>query len=195
MQRFPIIRLPVVATRDTRCQRSLQLSYFSLGHVLMDSQEQHLIEAMNRDRRDEAAKIQYELYLDRARPESVERVLLRREREIAASYLDPLILARLEDEYVAFRIEHDTYFWDHRGCLDHLFRLFKVWLVSFAERRIHAMSQALRHVCGIEGGVDHKQLPLVIRTGVGLIGARDVKDKVLDFVRRYKGPSGNEPDV
>ena len=161
----------------------------------MDIQEQQLIDAIKQNPNGETAKVQYERYLDQARPEAVERQLLRLEREIAASYLDQAALTRLIDEYVAFRIQARNYLGDYHSLLEPLHRTFKVWLVSFAKSRMYAVRQALRFECKMNENVDLEHLPLVIESRLSPITARNVKESVLGFIQRYKGPTGNEPDV
>jgi len=161
----------------------------------MDSCEKNLIAAMELDHGDEAAKVHFEEFLATTRPQSIERHLLRLEREIAQSHTDQLALDGWVDEYIKFRTEHSNYFWDNRGGLQYLFRSFKVWLVSFAEARRFAVEQALRLIPGIDASVNLDDLPVVIQPNASPDGARSIKERVVDFIRRYKGPTGREPEV
>ncbi len=162
----------------------------------MDDRERDLIETILRDPGDEAARVRYEEYLDVARPDCVQRRLLRLQREIAHSYADQAVFNRLVDQYVEFRMEHGG-FWDWRGQEEFacLFRSFKVWLVSFAESRRFAVKQALRMVLELDETLDLGNLPVVVVPDASPEGARYNMEKVLDFIRRYKGPTGREPEV
>lgn len=148
---------------------------------------------MKRTPCDEEAKVRYEEFLAKARPDSIERGLLRRERELAESYKDQTAFDRLIDEYVVFRAKSMEYFWDNRGFLDYIFRSFKVWLVSFNESRRYAVEQAVKF--RFHKSVDLDNLPAVIVSSTGPDGANAAKDEFLDFIQRYKGPTGREPDV
>jgi hypothetical protein len=155
--------------------------------------EHPLVEAIRRNPDDESLKIAYEQYLEESNTNSIQRELLRREREIAESYLDQAKLDRLIDEYERFRTDNSYYFWDYRGTLDHLFRSFNVWLISFNPARRFAIEQALQVRSG-HNASDLNRLPIVVFRA-GPIDARESRDQIVSFVKRYRGPSGKEPEV
>jgi hypothetical protein len=159
----------------------------------MEEQERELIAEMQRDPRSEDAKNRYEQFLANSCPESIELQLLRRQRELANSYADQLQFDLLVDDYIAFQTEHSYYFWDRRGGLDYLQRSFKVWLVSFHESRRYAVELALKMV--LKTTVDLDKVPAVIVESTDPIGGRNAKEDITGFVRRYRGPSGSEPDL
>jgi len=159
----------------------------------MASQERELIAEMQRDPHSEDAKLRYEQFLSQSRPDDVELELLRRERELAESCSDPMKFDRLVDDYVEFRTEHSYYFWDRRGNLDYLYRSFKVWLVFVDDSRRFAVEMALKMVRDLT--IDLYMLPAVIVKETCPIGSRETKENILGFVRRYRGPTGREPEL
>ena len=159
----------------------------------MEAQERDLILEMQRDPRSEDAKVRYEQFLAQTRPDSVELELLRRERELAESCSDPIKFDRLVDDYTEFRIEHSYYFWDRRAGMDYLDRSFKVWLVSVQDSRRFAVEMALKMVLDLS--IDLDAVPAVIVEETSPIGSRETKENILGFVRRYKGPTGREPEL
>ncbi|MGI8978714.1 MAG: hypothetical protein ACR2FY_05780 [Pirellulaceae bacterium] len=159
----------------------------------MDAQERNLIAEMQRGPRSEDAKIRYEQFLADSCPDSVELQLLRRQRELANSYSDQFQFDQLVDDYVAFMTEHSYYFWDRRGGLDYLQRSFKVWLVSCHNSRRFALNLALKMVLDIT--LDLDKVPAVIVEKTDPISSREVKENIIGFVRRYRGPTGREPEL
>ena len=159
----------------------------------MASQERNLIAEMQRDPHSEDAKVRYEQFLAQFRPDSVDLELLRRQRELAESCSDPIKFDQLVDDYVEFRTEHDDYFWDNRGGLDYLDRSFKVWLVSVHDSRRFAVEMALKMVLDLT--IDLDMVPAIIVKETSPIGSRETKENILGFIRRYRGPSGREPEL
>jgi len=159
----------------------------------MDARERELLDAMLDDPRNEAAKVRYEQFLAEIRPDSIERELLQRQRELAESFADQALFDSLVNGYIAFRIANSTYFWDLRGNLDFLLRKFRVWLVSVKASRRFAVEQALRY--SLDKKIDLDHLPAVIVDATSPDEARSTKEKIVEFVRRYRGPTGNEPEL
>lgn len=159
----------------------------------MDARAEGLIAEMKRNPRDEGTKLRYEEFLAGNRPDSVERRLLTLERELGRICADQAAFIRLVDQYIEFRAEHSSFFWDHRGGLDYLFRKFRVWLTSFNETRRFAVEQALQLT--LHQSFDLDDLPVAIVSATAPDTARNTKDKIIEFIRRYKGPTGREPDV
>ncbi|MEL7498321.1 MAG: hypothetical protein AAFN77_11980 [Planctomycetota bacterium] len=157
-----------------------------------ESRERQLYDAMKRDSDDEQAKRQYEELLARACPDALELELLRRQRELACEFRNGSRFDQLVEEFVAFRSEHRSFFLDSRGFIDPMFRRFKLWLVDCASQRHFALSQAIK--LKLDKEVDFAHLPFELSHGdVGRM--RDRREGIIDFVRRYRGPAGNEPKL
>ena len=159
----------------------------------MDAQEQEHLDAIRRQPHDQEAKRCYEQYLAEHRPDSVEHELLARERAIAEHHRDEATLNRLVDEYLAFRTQHSNYFWDRRGDIESLQREFKLWLVSFHPRRLVAVQQAMKYELSLSLDIDN--LPQMLLSARNPVTVRATKEKLLGFIERYKGPTGEEPEV
>ena len=142
---------------------------------------------------DDSLRVELEQLFSTTEPNDVEHELLRRERQIA----EDLDLGRLIDEqineYIQFMIAQSGYFWDRRGNVNYLFRPFSLWLVYCEPSREYALDIALRNKNIQE--IDFQSLPIEIDRGNSPDCAYQLKNGIIDFVRRYRGPSGNEPDL
>jgi GAF domain-containing protein len=142
---------------------------------------------------DDRLRVQLEELLLDTEPDGVDIELLRRERHIAEALEAVQSISELIDEYKQFRITQSNYFWDLRGCSDHLFRPFSLWLVACVPDRLFALNVAIRNKLNRE--FDPACLPLEIARGLRPDAAYETMRGIFDFVRRYRGPTGNEPDL
>jgi len=142
---------------------------------------------------DDTLRIELEELLTETEPDGVDVELLRRERLIADMLDDGQSIDRQIHEYKQFRIAQAYYFWDMRGCVDHLFRPFSLWLVHCERSREFALNVALENK--LRRKLEITSLPIEIVRGKQPDAAFGIKTGILDFVRRYRGPSGHEPSL
>lgn len=140
---------------------------------------------------DDALRIELEELLCETEPDGVDIELLRRERCIANLLESGASIDRQIHEYKQFRIAQSHYFWDMRGCVNHLFRPFSLWLVHCDASREFALNIALENKLG--RNIDIKSIPTEIVRGKQPDAAFEIKTGIIEFVRRYRGPSGHEP--
>ena len=142
---------------------------------------------------DDRLRVLLEELLDDTEPDGVDIELLRRERRIAKALEQGESVSEVIHEYKQFRITQSNYFWDMRGCTDHLFRPFSLWLVACVPDRQFALNVAIQNKLHRE--FDSACLPVEIARGLHPDAAYETMHGILDFVRRYRGPSGTEPDL
>ena len=140
---------------------------------------------------DDRLRVQLEELLHDTEPDGVDIELLRRERNIAEALEHGQSISELIHEYKQFRITQSNYLWDMRGCVDHLFRPFSLWLVACVPGRMFALNVAMQNK--LHRGFDSASLPMEIARGLHPDAAHETMLGILDFVRRYRGPTGNEP--
>jgi hypothetical protein len=80
-----------------------------------------------------------------------------------------------------------------RGCVDHLFRPFSLWLVACVPDRLFALNVAIQNK--LHRTIELTPLPVEISRGLHPDAAYETMRGILDFVRRYRGPTGKEPDL
>ncbi|QDU54836.1 hypothetical protein [Aeoliella mucimassa] len=80
-----------------------------------------------------------------------------------------------------------------RGSVDHLFRHFSLWLVTCAADRRFALSVAIEKK--LHRTIDLASMPVEIARELRADTVCDMMHGILDFVRRYRGPSGKEPEL
>jgi hypothetical protein len=142
---------------------------------------------------DDKLRIELEQRLADTEPGGIDSELLRRERMIADALDRGESIDGQIQEYKQFRITQSNYFWDMRGCLNHLFRPFSLWLVHCNPSRAFALNVALENK--LHKKVDIHCLPVEILRGKQPDAAYEIKNGIIDFVRRYRGPSGREPTL
>jgi hypothetical protein len=142
---------------------------------------------------DDRLRVQLEELLDDTEPDSVDLELLRRERSIAEALEQGQSVSEVIHQYKQFRIEQSNYFWDMRGCSAHLFRSFSLWLVACGPDRLFALNVAIQNKLHRE--FDSACLPVEIARGLHPDAAYETMRGILDFVRRYRGPTGKEPEL
>jgi hypothetical protein len=138
-------------------------------------------------------RIQFENLLANTAPDSVELELLRRERRIADALDAGESIDGLIRDYKQFRVAQSDYFWDMRGCLDGLFRPFSLWVISCNPDRAFALNIAVKNKLNRE--VALRYLPVEALRDAHADKAFEIRSGILDFVRRYRGPSGDEPQL
>ena len=79
------------------------------------------------------------------------------------------------------------------GSLDYLFRSFSLWIVSCNASRRFALQVAIENK--LNEAVQIGDLPQEIVRGMQLDSAYEARNRILDFIRRYRGPTGNEPNL
>ncbi|MEZ6138855.1 MAG: hypothetical protein R3C53_28555 [Pirellulaceae bacterium] len=142
---------------------------------------------------DDRSRVQLEELLHNTEPDGIDIELLRRERHIAEALEHNQSISEAIHAYKQFGITQSNYFWDMRGCVDHLFRPFLLWLVACVPARIFALNVAIQNKLNRE--FDSASLPMEIARGLHPDAAYETMRGILDFVRRYRGPTGSEPAV
>lgn len=155
--------------------------------------EQELESLIPRNPLDDSLRIQPEKLLSETGPDDVDVEVLRRERQIAEALDRGESIQDLIRQYRQFRIAHSDYFWDMRGCVDHLFRPFSLWLVSCNPDRLFALNLAIQNK--LNRAPELHLLPVEIASGFRPDAAFETMCGIIDFVRRYRGPTGKEPDL
>ena len=138
-------------------------------------------------------RIELEQLLATTEPNDIELELLQRERQIAERLDSGLSIDEQINEYLQFMTTQSNYFWDMRGNTAHLFRPFSLWLMHCEPSRLFALNVALRNKLNRETAIP--SFPIEIVSGKSPDSTYDLKNEIIDFVRRYRGPSGNEPDL
>lgn len=142
---------------------------------------------------DDSLRIQLENLLQKSEPDCVDVELLRRERQIAEALDRGELVGELILEYKQFRIAQADYFWDMRSYADHLFRPFSLWLVTCNPDRFFSLNLAIQNK--LNRTIEPQSLPVEIARGLHPDAAHETMCRIIDFVRRYRGPTGKEPDL
>lgn len=159
-----------------------------MSHTLHELEDLILADPLN-----DGLRVELEELLASSEPNEIEHELLYRERTIADSLDHGRSIDEQINEYKQFRIAQSNYFWDLRGCVDHLFRPFSLWLVHCVPHREFAMNVALENKLKRE--IDIQSLPTEIARGTHADSAYEIRNGIIDFVRRYRGPTGKETDL
>jgi len=165
----------------------------AIRQMSADYSEHELESLILRNPLDDDLRIQLENRLSATEPDSVELELLQRERKIAEALdagepVDDLIHA-----YQRFRVFRSDYFWDLRGSWGHLFRPFSLWLAFCDTTRAFALDVALQNK--VKQRILFDSFPVEIVRDQMADSAFELKEGIIDFVPRYRGPSGKEPEL
>ncbi|MCP4887118.1 MAG: hypothetical protein GY904_10965 [Planctomycetaceae bacterium] len=142
---------------------------------------------------DDSLRVELEELLAEREPDGVDIELLRRERLIADSLVRGQSIDRAMHDYKQFRDARSDYFWDNRGCRNHLFRPFSLWLVHCEPSRQFALNVAIENK--LNQTINFNSLPVEVLRGKQPNAAFDTRNAIMEFVRRYRGPSGTEPEL
>ena len=159
-----------------------------MSHTLQELED--LIPA---DPLNDSLRVELEQLLASSEPNEIEHELLYRERMIAESLDRGQSIDEQIHEYKQFRIAQSNYFWDMRGNVDHLFRPFSLWLVHCLPNREFALNVAMNNK--INRKLDIKSIPTEIVRATHADSAHEIRNGIIEFVRRYRGPTGNETDL
>ena len=170
---------------------SVQTSLFGGNTVARTEDElKHLILGSPLDN---SLRAELEQVLSVTEPDCIDRELLQRERLIADSLDSGEPVDDLIQDYRRFCIDTANYFWDERGCLDHLFRPFSLWLIGYDPSRKFALGIALENK--LQRKVDIDFLPVEFLRAKRPDSVFAIKRGIIEFVQRYRGPSGREPEL
>ncbi|MDZ4818872.1 MAG: hypothetical protein SGJ20_07860 [Planctomycetota bacterium] len=142
---------------------------------------------------DDSLRIELENHLAERRPEAIQLELLRRERQIAELLDRGESVDALIEAYQQFRNEQSNFIWDMRGSVDHLYRPFSLWLTVCNSSRVFALQLAVQNKLRTQ--IDPSNVPIELTRGIDVLTAYSLHEKLLDFVRRYRGPNGTEPEL
>ena len=120
---------------------------------------------------------------------SVMFTLMRREREFAESLDQGKSIDHLIVDYNRFVFDHGIEWYSE---LQPMYRPFALWLVACEPSRRFALNVAVAHKANLPIG--RNSLPLQIMSGK-MSEVHALKDGILEFVRRYRGPTGKEPPL
>lgn len=164
-----------------------------LGSRIVTPTEHELENLILANPLDDRLRVQLEELLGDTEPDGVGIELLRRERHIAEALERGQSMAEMIRDYKQFRIAQANDFWDMRGCSDHLFRPFSLWLVACVPDRLFALNVAIQNK--LHQKLDSARLPVEIARGLHPDAAFETMRGIIEFVRRYRGPTGKEPPL
>lgn len=159
-----------------------------MNHTLQDLEDLILADPLN-----DSLRIELEKVRASSEPNEIEHELLYRERMIAELLDYGRSIDEQIHEYKQFRSAHSNYFWDMRGCVDHLFRPFSLWLVHCVPHRKFALNVAMKNKIKREMAI--QCMPTEIVRGTHADSAYEIRNGIIDFVRRYRGPTGKETEL
>ena len=159
-----------------------------MSHTLQELEDLIPVDPLN-----DSLRVELEQLLASSEPNEIEHELLYRERMIAESLDRGRSIDEQIREYKQFRISQSNYFWDMRGNVEHLFRPFSLWLVHCEPHREFALNVALNNKINRE--LDIQSIPTEFVRAKHAGSAHEIRNGIIEFVRRYRGPTGNETDL